>query len=226
MSEPRALRTVWYIRHGESRGNAGLRTATPDGTELTERGRRQAEHIADYIAGAPLSPDLVITSSYVRTKQTAAATLARFSAANHEEWNLHEFTFLEPSDYFNSTMAERRPAVARYWERADPAYRDGPNAESFQDFMTRVQSGLEDVRRRREQFTTIFSHGFVIRAVLWLLLNRPVSLTSEHMHSYWRFFRSVSVPNASVVKLYLPDDGETLLAPPTVTYLPDDLRTT
>jgi broad specificity phosphatase PhoE len=221
--------TVWYIRHGESQGNAGLRTATPEGTALTELGRRQAELIADYLQAGPGAPQLVVTSSYVRTGETAEPTLRRFPDVVHEEWDLHEFTFLDPARFFNSTMAERRPAVADYWRRADPDYRDGPNAESFADFISRVQSGVDELRARRPAFAAVFSHGFVMRAVLWLLLNgaleenRPVTPTSDSMRSFWRFFRAVDVPNGSVVKLHFVPAGEVLFSAPSTGHLPPTL---
>ena len=209
---------IWFIRHGESRGNAGYRTPTPGGTELTERGHEQAARIADVLSGAPV-PALVVTSSYLRTKQTAAATLSRYPQVAHEEWPLHEFTFLDPARFYNTSMAERRPAAVAYWERSDPTYRDGPGAESFVDFLSRIDSGVEEIRRRDIPFTVVFSHGFVIRAIMWRLLSPPPRIDAEAMRRFWRFFRAVDVPNASIFKVTLNGGAEALLTPPLVDHL-------
>ena len=209
---------IWFVRHGESRGNAGYRTATPAGTELTPLGYTQAERIAAVIAAAP-PPELLVTSSYLRTKQTAAATLARLPHVRHEEWPLHEFAFLDPARFYNTSMAERRPAAVAYWERSDPQYCDGPGAESFSDFMARVDGALAEIRRRDIPFSVVFSHGFVIRAVMWRLLSPPAVLDDQAMARYWRFFRAVDVPNASIFKVTFNGGAEVLLTRALVDHL-------
>ena len=209
---------IWFIRHGESRGNAGFRTATPGATALTELGHEQSARIAAVIAEAP-SPELVVTSSYLRTKQTAAPTLAHLPHVAHEEWPLHEFTFLDPARFYNTNMAERRPAAVAYWERSDPSYRDGPGAESFADFLGRIDAGIDEILRRDVPFTLIFSHGFVIRAVMWRLLSPPPAIDTDAMKRYWRFFRAVDVPNASIFKLTLQGSAAVQMTPPLVDHL-------
>ena len=77
--------TVLLIRHGQSQANIGLPTATPQSIALTERGFAQAEQIAEYLA-THIRPDLIVTSSYLRTKQTAAPTLSRFPSIIPKEW--------------------------------------------------------------------------------------------------------------------------------------------
>ena len=219
------MSSVWFIRHGESRGNAGHRTATPTSTLLTAKGSSQAQFLG-HCFDEDIEPSLVVTSRYTRTKQTAEPILRMFPDTPVEEWPLHEFVCLSPSKYMNSTMAERRPAVQAYWENADPYYVDGPDAESFVEFIDRIQRSLDELRDRRMPLADVFSHGFVMRAIAWLLLTRPAVIDSEQMTKYWNFFQAVDVPNASILRVDLDDPFGARLGEFDVAHLPGELVST
>src|SRR5205823_4115506 len=120
--------TIFLIRHGESQSNAGLPTTYPKGVKLTERGLEQAECIARYLKSRiPL--DLIVTSPYQRTKQTAAPTKSRFPSVPQVEWPVKEFTYLSTWQEVNSTIEDRRQWVEAYWELSNPFYVDGPWSE-------------------------------------------------------------------------------------------------
>src|SRR5438477_8698923 len=82
---------AWLIRHAESVANFGGATSDPAGIPLTERGKAQAGHLA---AAIPRSPTMIVTSGYARTKLTARPTLERFPNVPHQQWPVHEFTYL------------------------------------------------------------------------------------------------------------------------------------
>ncbi len=218
------MTVAWFIRHGESRANAGQRTPTPSVAQLTPRGQSQAALLPDCFAGG-LEPSLLVTTPYVRTAQTAAPTGERFPRISREEWPLHEFAFLSPVRFYNSTVAERRPALQDYWQRADPEYVDGEGAESFASFIDRVRVGLAEIQARQLPFVVIFSHGFVIRAVAWLLLSGASRIGTNEMRCYWRYFRAVQVPNAAILKLRFPGPGAVQVGPLVTSHLPAELQT-
>src|SRR5205807_949667 len=91
--------------------------------------------------------DLIVTSSYLRTKQTAKPTIREFRSATLEEWKVEEFTYLSPEYFGNSTIHERRPLVEVYWEEHQPSFMDGHDSESFNDFMGRVQSFIKQLKK-------------------------------------------------------------------------------
>lgn len=64
-----------FIRHGQSIGNAGVRCHNLASIELTDLGWRQAREIA---RAWTKPPTLIVTSPYLRTRQTAEATIQRF----------------------------------------------------------------------------------------------------------------------------------------------------
>ena len=84
------MRTVLLIRHGESLSNAGKPTSSPQNVPLTKLGKKQAEYIAEYLKSqSPL--DLIVTSSYARSKQTAEQTILSFPLVPQKEWLVQEF---------------------------------------------------------------------------------------------------------------------------------------
>jgi len=195
--------TVWLIRHAESEANAGLATISPASVRLTSRGRKQAEYIARAFT---TQPDQIITSPYIRTKQTAFPTLERFPRSQHNEWDIQEFTYLSPSEYQNTTIEQRRPLAQAYWQRLNPFYVDGEGAESFSQFMLRVQETLHKLATSQDKFIAIFSHEQFIRAILWTLYMgeewiAEYSEREEGMECFRQFLKAFSMPNGSIVQL-------------------------
>jgi 2,3-bisphosphoglycerate-dependent phosphoglycerate mutase len=80
---------IWLIRHGESIANAGAATQNHETIPLSRRRQEQAPKISLLF---PCQPDLIITSLFTRTMQTAGPTLKRFPWARHEVWEVQEFT--------------------------------------------------------------------------------------------------------------------------------------
>lgn len=135
------------IRHGESAGNAGLRTADHRTIPLTERGREQAEALA---LTWEVMPDVIYLSPFRRAQDTAQPTIQRFPSAQlRTSDDLQEFTYLSPATCVNTTKDERRPRVDAYWARLDPTYVDGADAESFARLAERTH--LFPARRPRTQ---------------------------------------------------------------------------
>ncbi len=86
------------------------------------------------------TPDLIVTSPYLRTQQTAAATIERFPNVPVEVWPIQEFTYLQPSRWNGTLSSERMPHIERYWAAADPEFYDGDGAESFTTMLRRVRA--------------------------------------------------------------------------------------
>lgn len=143
--------TVRFIRHGESASNAGAATVDTNSTPLTALGREQAFTVRDSFTAAP---DLIVTSPFLRARQTAELTQQRFPDVPVEVWPVEELTFLEPARYAGTTAEQRRPWVAVYWQAADPFSVDGPGAELFADLSSACAvawTGWPRCRRHRWQ---------------------------------------------------------------------------
>ena len=190
--------SIWLIRHGESEANAGLPTSDVASIELTEKGHQEAQKVASAFTQAP---SLIVTSPYIRTKQTAQPTIERFTSTPRAEWLVHEFTYLSLERRHNTTVVERGPMSEAYWERCDPNYVDGVGAESFADMIQRVQDFRQKIYRLEEEFTAVFTHEIFIRAFLWLMLSNTVEIDSKAMGEFQYFIKSLRISNGGIIKL-------------------------
>ena len=127
------------IRHGQTQSNVDhlLDTGHP-GAPLTAEGRRQAATLVDRLAAEPI--EAIYSSDLTRARQTAEPTCVRFPGVPMAIWPIHEFTYLCPANWADTTRAQRRPTVEAYWQRADPAYVDGEGAESFSQVLRRADA--------------------------------------------------------------------------------------
>ena len=165
---------IILVRHAESIGNAGKRTTTPAGNNLTDIGRRQAKELADGITKAP---DLT------------------------EEWpDIQEFTYLSPRKCFNTTPEERKPWVMSYWEKMNPEYRDGDGAESFSDMIERARKLITKVKERPESIIMIFTHGQFMEAIR-ILLAYPKNDCISLMKHFNENQRGKTIKNCEILKI-------------------------
>lgn len=186
------MKLARLIRHGESAANAGEASLDHATIPLTLKGVEQAHLVARSFTHAPA---LIVASPFSRAQATAMVTVAAFPSIPLETWPIHEFTYLEPARCANTTVAERRDWVEAYWSRSDPASRDGDGAESFLDFILRVQSFLDQLAKHPAQDIAVFSHGQFINAVAWLIERKPQCIDGGAMAD-WRAYEIANhVPN-------------------------------
>lgn len=206
---------IWWIRHGESDSNAGARTASAAAPVLTEKGWIEARSTAVLFSEPPAR---VITSSFIRTKQTALPLLERFPNIPQEEWPVQELVELSALNRNNTTPEEREPKVNAYWEAADPEYCDGEGAESFRALLERVDGVLERMRRLEDGLTVIFSHGLFMRALLWQMWRGSDEVSNKSMRAFIYFFLSIQLPNCAIVRMRL-EDGRWYISPADISHL-------
>lgn len=196
--------TVWFIRHAESISNANMITSHPATSELTERGHRQAEYLVPTFTQRP---DLIIVSPYVRTWQTAVPTLEYFKPMQVEEWPVHEFTYLHPERYNGTRGSDRADLARAYWHRNDPFEKEMDDGESFAELLERIEDMTARLREQPQDFIAVFGHGLYIRALIWMQLMNPISPTKGLMLRYRHFTLGFQLPNAAIVKTFVPAKG-------------------
>jgi broad specificity phosphatase PhoE len=122
---------------------------------LTERGRQQAELVADRLSGEHF--DEVLVSTATRARQTAAPILERVKTDVVEEraW-LHEIHM--PASWQGTPAEEVGRVLRDARDRSREDWWDGmPGGETFHDFHARVTIGLRNefaergVRRREDR---------------------------------------------------------------------------
>ena len=205
---------VLLIRHGESHSNAGLPTAHPKTVRLTKEGREQVENIPYVLQTTNLLPELIVISSYARSRQTARSTRKKFPFVPVEEWLVHEFTYLASWHTRHSTVHQRREWVEKYWEAADPTAVDKKEtaaekdeekeeSESFEQFIERVRDVIARLRQMEKDTIVVFSHEQFICALLWLLQrDQPEGkIDTAAMRDFRAFHQSHGIPNGAIVQL-------------------------
>ncbi len=179
-----AATRIIVVRHGQSVTNAGGRSADQVSNPLTELGRAQAREFAERL---DCKPTLFVISPFLRAQQTAEPLRQRFPDVPVEEWPIQEFSFLNSALHRGTSEADRETHVAAYWQREDPAYSDGPDAESFTFFLNRAR---EAVRRLISSnpggCIVVFTHGFFMQAFRLVLLF-PNATDAELMANFQRF---------------------------------------
>ncbi len=191
MDGPVQALKVWLIRHGQSVANAGLPTESHAEVALTTLGHEQA---ADAAARVNERPALIVTSQFLRARDSAAPVRARWPDSPVEIWPIEEFTYLSPERCRNTTVEMRRPWATAYWERADPHYSDDAGAENFAQFVQRLAafrarlieraSASEAAANSADAFVVAVGHGQFFRACIWAEAN-GYSATPEAMRA-WR----------------------------------------
>jgi 2,3-bisphosphoglycerate-dependent phosphoglycerate mutase len=210
---------VFLIRHGESESNAGLPSADPGSAPLTADGHRQATQVARVIADVPA---LIVTSPYLRARQTAQPTISRFPRAAREEWPVHEFSYLGDLHGLASTAREREPRARAYWDRADP-HAAAPGAESFAGLLSRTADFLSRLRAQESGPVVVFTHGLFMRAVAWTLLTGVTAPDQDQMRGFRGFANRYLVPNAGVVELRRAGNDAVALLGGSTIHLPEVL---
>jgi probable phosphoglycerate mutase len=157
------MKTVYFVRHGESTSNAGPIVVGPL-SELTDRGREQAAYIATRCKNLPL--DIIVSSTFVRAKDTAQIIADQVGKT------------IEYSDLF---VERRRPSeeigvrrdsalfskvgAAMRAHFPEPGWRYS-DEENFDDLKERAGTALRYLAARPEQHLLVVTHSFFLRTLL------------------------------------------------------------
>jgi broad specificity phosphatase PhoE len=179
--QAKSMKKIWLIRHGESIANAGEATQDHTSIPLSPTGICQAQELAQRI---PPTPELIVTSPYLRAQQTALQTIGRYPGTATGIWDcIHEFVYLAPKTCVGTTSVQRRPRVISYWRKLDPDYVDGEGAESYRQLIDRIQLTLSILEHRPEQYILLFTHAQFIRNFL-LVYENPNRPVEEYMAAF------------------------------------------
>ena len=196
------MKHLWLIRHAESLANIGEATTSPAEIPLSDEGKRQAKQLAEL---TQVRPDLIIHSPYQRAKQTALPFIDKFTDVGAEEQLVQEFTYLAVSRCRGTNREQRKPWVDEYWQRADPSYADGDQAESFAEFIARCARFMQALVEKDFGLAFVFTHEQFIKGLVWKNL---VGLAdADSMKGYYSFDHSFRIPNVAVMPAMVDADG-------------------
>ncbi len=187
---------LWLIRHGESHVNAGVWHANPNEAVLTARGEEQAQQVAAEINEAPT---LIITSPLSRAQQSAEYIMQRWPQSPTTIWPIQEIVYLSAEKMGRLSPKERKLRVNEYWQRSDPFYCDGGNAESFASFLQRVISFHEQIVNH-QGLLVVVGHGQFFKAYQ-LGLTHGFKISSDWMRLFRQQETMNPIKNSELLRL-------------------------
>ena len=154
------MKTVYFVRHGESEGNAGNKFQSAV-EKLTEVGIQQAEYVAKRFASIPI--DVILASTMLRAYHTAQkiAELTNKKLVVNDvlvevsrPTSLHGQTKNDPEIEAIDAELMRKFGNAE-WKHSDE--------ENFYDLQKRAQKAIAMILERPEENICVVTHGFFLR---------------------------------------------------------------
>ncbi|HSQ99042.1 MAG TPA: histidine phosphatase family protein [Sphingomicrobium sp.] len=180
---------LWLVRHGQSQGNIARDAADEAGAHeidiemrdvdvpLSELGRKQAEAAGRWFAALPRvdRPELILSSPYVRAKETAAIICregALAGAPTHSivDERLREREFGIFDRLTTLGIRERFPEEAAHRRRLGKFYHRPPGGESWADVILRLRSMLNTINLHYcDRRVLIVCHQVVVLCFRYIL---------------------------------------------------------
>ncbi|MGO4187514.1 MSMEG_4193 family putative phosphomutase [Pseudarthrobacter sp. TAF60_1] len=136
-TEPQST-LLLLVRHGETPTTGMVLPGRAPGLHLSDRGRDQAERVAERLAGLPI--DGLYSSPMERAGETAAPTAALSGLDVHEHTGLIECDF---GDWTGAALAELVGLPEWQTVQHSPSAFRFPNGESFVQMQARMVGTLE-----------------------------------------------------------------------------------
>lgn len=180
-SDPATMSLMYFVRHGQNLANVDrvLSHHVVD-YSLTERGRRQARAIADWLRERPIR---AVYSSPLRRAAETAATIAMATGAPLVEVEaLREVDVGELDGRSDAKAWAVYESTVAAWRRAEWWVRF-PGGEDLREARGRIVTFVDDVVRRHPgQDVVVVGHGEILGAALPPLLglcDPPVMATGS-----------------------------------------------
>ncbi|QGY02129.1 histidine phosphatase family protein [Methylobacterium mesophilicum SR1.6/6] len=180
---------LWIVRHGESAGNVAAEAASGASrthidiaerdvdVPLSTRGERQADAVGRWFAGLPADgrPEIVLTSPYLRARQTSDRIRAAGGLMQDARDPLADERLREKElgllDRLTRTGVEQlHPEQAEMRRRLGKFYHRPPSGESWCDVILRLRSALDTVSLHHgERRVLIVAHQVVVLCLRYLI---------------------------------------------------------
>mgnify|MGYP001272979075 CR=1 FL=1 len=190
------MTTFYLIRHAEKDAPEDVLAGRTPGIGLSERGRRQAEAIAQRLAAEPIRA--VCASPVQRAKETAEPLARTRGVQVQTRAGLHEIEF---GEWTGKRFAELEAVESWRWFNRFRSGTRVPGGETIGEVQARF---VAEMLRLREAYpndgVALVSHGDPIRVALGYFLGAPLDL-----------FERIEVGLASISVVAMDEVGATVL---------------
>ena len=179
--------TLWIVRHGQSAGNVARDAAEAQGlsvidiafrdidTPLSDLGDEQSKALGEWFSRIDPAerPEVVLSSPYVRARQTAQHVLDRLGETApvlrlDERLREKEFGILDRLTHRG--IVEKHPELAEQRAHVGKFYFRPPGGESWCDVILRLRSLLEMVTREYAgRRVLVVAHQVIVNCLRYLL---------------------------------------------------------
>jgi broad specificity phosphatase PhoE len=180
---------LWLVRHGQSQGNVARDLAHEAGhsiidldlrdvdVPLSELGHQQAQAAGGWFAQLPEDekPEVLLSSPYIRAKQTAEAICAAGGLAGGAkptviDERLREREFGVFDGLTTKGIREQYPTEAAHRAKMGKFYHRPPGGESWADVILRLRSALNTINLQyANKNVLIVCHQVVVLCIRYIL---------------------------------------------------------
>lgn len=173
------MRTIYLVTHPEAQHHVDGVVGGWFDSELTARGERQAERIADVLADRVGDQHVAIYSSdLLRARHTAERIARRFAVDVHLDRRLRERTNGAADGRAQTWLDERRIAMPEFGDRL--GHHDGPDgAETRRQLVERLYPALDDILRQPLANQIVVSHGSAVSYLIAAWIGMPMDSTGR-----------------------------------------------
>ena len=166
------MKRLYLVRHGETEWNADNRVQGSMDISLSDKGRGQADLVADFLKNLP-RPQRILSSNLSRARETAEIIadalnipgisvnplLREINCGQWEGMSVDELLADHPRDY-------------AMW-RLNPSYKC-PQGESVEDVKERILKFFLESKDDLSETVLIVAHGLFNRAALSFIMDLPL----------------------------------------------------
>jgi broad specificity phosphatase PhoE len=190
---------LFLLRHGEVESRYQRRFGGRIDMELSPLGHAQAAALAKYFESRQL--DAIYCSPMKRAQQTLAPLIQHYKI---QPTTIRDFCEVHFGDWTGLSWQELHDkyqiSAFQWLEMLDKAA--VPNGECSQTFRTRIEPGLKQILENHSgQNVAVMCHGGVIRMMLSILLDLPLSKLAGFEIDYASLTQVDYIPNKTEVQL-------------------------
>lgn len=158
---------VYLVRHGETEYNVKELYMTPD-VPLSEVGKKQSETLANRFKH--LTVDLILSSPYERTKQTAEMVKSVVKKQIEFDDDLKEI--VRPSEFKHKPFSD--PEIERVKElldehKEDPKYHYS-DEENFFDLVKRARRLIKKIEQLNKKHLLVITHEGFMKVLVFVMM--------------------------------------------------------
>ncbi|HEY4516346.1 MAG TPA: histidine phosphatase family protein [Candidatus Paceibacterota bacterium] len=183
------MKTIYFVRHGESESNIGGVILGGAKTSLTKHGQEQAAFVAERLSH--LAVDVIIASTYLRTRQTGQIIAEKIAKPIEYsdlfvEWNQGSHRIGKKAD--DLELGTQTKTLIEHLKKPNWRMTD---EENFEELNKRADRALAYLMGRPEEHIVVVGHGWFSP----VLLGKAVmgeDFTGRDCQHFMKAFRMVN----------------------------------